>query len=93
MVVGILKVSIHAPGANSLKDKRQVVRSVKDRVKSRFNVSIAEVDDQDLWQRISLGVAVVASDAGHADSQLQSVLSFISANVDILEVATELVSR
>jgi hypothetical protein len=51
------------------------------------------VDDQDLWQRISLGVAVVASDAAHADSQLQAVLSFISANVDILEVATELVSR
>lgn len=88
-----MKLSIHATGANSLKAKRQVVRSVKDRVKSRFNVSIAEVDDHDLWQRVSLGIAVVASDAAHADSQLQNILSFISANVDILDVATELVSR
>ncbi|MBI4665096.1 MAG: DUF503 domain-containing protein [Nitrospinae bacterium] len=93
MVVGMMKIALWAGHARSLKDKRQVVRSVKDRVKAKFNASVAEVEDQDLWQRITLGVTVVAADAAHADSQIQSILSFITSIADVAEVSTELVSR
>jgi hypothetical protein len=93
MVVGIMKIALHISHAQSLKDKRQVARSVKDRVKNKLNVSIAEVDDHDLWQRLTLGVSVVASDAAHADSQLQAALSLISSSAEVLDVATEIVSR
>ena len=62
MVVGILRLTLYVPGAASLKDKRQVVRKVVDRLRSRFNVSAAEVADNDIWQRAVIGVSAVAND-------------------------------
>ncbi|MBI5814646.1 MAG: DUF503 domain-containing protein [Nitrospinae bacterium] len=88
-----MKVAIYVPHANSLKEKRKVVRSVKDRVKARFNVSIAEVGALDLWQRAEFGVAVAAADAAHADSQLSAVLNLITSTADVIEVSTELECR
>jgi len=73
MVVGIVRIELHIPAAGSLKDKRQVVRSLKDRIREHVRAAVAEVDHQDLWQRAALGVAVVAADGGHAREQLQSV--------------------
>lgn len=74
MNVGILQVSLHVEGAGSLKEKRHVVRSLLDRVRARFNISAAEVDDLDLWQRAGLGFAAVSNDARLVRGLLQQVL-------------------
>ena len=60
MVIGLLSIELHLPGARSLKDKRMVLRSVKDRLK-KFNVSVSETEHQDLWQRAELGVVTVST--------------------------------
>ena len=62
MVVGVLRLTLYIPGASSLKDKRQVLRKVTDRLRSRFNVSIAEVGDNDIWQRAVIGICAVSND-------------------------------
>jgi len=73
MYVGVLRLTFHIPHARSLKDKRSVVRSFRDRVRSRFDVSIAEVSAQDLLQRAVFGVSVVSSEARVCDSVLAQV--------------------
>jgi uncharacterized protein YlxP (DUF503 family) len=72
MVVGLLTVELHFPGAHSLKEKRMVLRGVKDRVK-KFNIAVAEVDHHDLWQRATLGVVTIATTQAHADRELAAV--------------------
>jgi uncharacterized protein YlxP (DUF503 family) len=62
MVVGVLRLTLYIQGASSLKDKRQVVRKVTDRLRSRFNVGVAEVGDNDIWQRAVIGIVGVAND-------------------------------
>jgi uncharacterized protein len=62
IVIALLTLDIHLPHAHSLKDKRMVVRSLKDRLRSKFNVSVSEVDHQDLWQRSQISVVSVGSD-------------------------------
>jgi ribosome-binding factor A len=73
MFVGVLRLAFHIPAARSLKDKRRVVQKVRDRIRSRFDVSIAEVEAQDLHQRAVFGVSVVSSDAAVCDSVLARV--------------------
>lgn len=92
MVVGVCRISIALHGNRSLKGKRQVVRSVKDKVKSRFNISIAEVDNHDILQTASLGMCVAAADAAHADSQIQKAINFISGQADVTTVSFELIN-
>ncbi|MBI5170420.1 MAG: DUF503 domain-containing protein [Candidatus Eisenbacteria bacterium] len=72
MFVGIVRVELHIPAARSLKDKRQVVRALKDRLRERLHAAVAEVDHQDLWQRAALGLAVVSGESGQVREQLQS---------------------
>ena len=72
MIVGLLSVELHIPDARSLKDKRMVLRSIKDRLQ-RFNVAVAETEHQDLWQRAELGVVTVASSTGAVERLLGSV--------------------
>ena len=72
MVGGIVRVELHLPAAQSLKDKRQVVRSLKDRLRERVGASVAEVEFQDLWQRAAIGLAVVGADGGQVRERLQS---------------------
>jgi hypothetical protein len=62
VVIALLTLDIHIPHAQSLKDKRMVLRSLKDRLRARFNVSVSEVDHQDLWQRAQISVVTVGSD-------------------------------
>jgi len=85
MVVGIVRCELHLPAARSLKDKRQVVRSMKERIRERVRASVAEVEYQDLWQRAALGIAVVAADGGQVHELLNSarhiVESFVQAQV------------
>ena len=71
-VVGLLSLELHLPGARSLKDKRMVLRSVKERLK-KFNVSVAETDHQDLWQRAQLDVVAVSTTTDAVDRALAAV--------------------
>ena len=79
MFVGSARFELHVPGARSLKDKRSVVRSLKDRIRQRALAAVAEVDHQDLWQRAALGVAVVAADHGQAAELLQTIRSLVES--------------
>ena len=71
--VGVLTLEMHLPYAHSLKDKRQVVRSLKDRLRKKYNVSVAEIDHHDLWQRALVAVVTVGTDWNHVESVLQAV--------------------
>jgi hypothetical protein len=73
MVVGVLQMRLFIPESHSLKEKRRVVRGLKDRIHSRFNVSVAEVDSLDRWQEAVLGVAVATNDRRLADRILAKV--------------------
>ncbi len=79
MVVGVLRLTLFLPENHSLKGKRQVLRAIKDRVRNKFNVSIAESDDHDLWQRAQLGICQVGSDRAFVDSALRQVVNFIES--------------
>jgi uncharacterized protein YlxP (DUF503 family) len=74
MPVGLLTLEIHIPDARSLKDKRQVLRSLKDRLRSHFNVAVAEMDHQDTWQRAQIGVVSLSNDPAHLEQSLHEVL-------------------
>ena len=79
MFVGIVRIELHLPAAQSLKDKRSIVRGLKDRIRERVHAAVAEVDHQDLWQRAALGVAVVSGESHQVDELLQSVRSLVNA--------------
>jgi uncharacterized protein YlxP (DUF503 family) len=87
MKVGVLRVEFVVPGPASLKEKRRVVKSLKEKLHSRFRVSAAEVDHQDLWQRGALGVAVVGPDGGVVSRVLDEVLRFVRRDPRI-EIST-----
>lgn len=88
MVVGVLRLAVFLPENHSLKGKRAVLRKLKAQVANRFNVSVAEAGDQDLWQRALIGVSHVGSDAGRVDGELRAVVRFIEA-MGIVEVGEE----
>lgn len=79
MTVGICSIEIFIPAARSLKDKRQVLRSLIQRMRNRHNVSVAEVDHQDLWQRSEIAIAAVASSQKPIDAMFQGILGEIEA--------------
>jgi hypothetical protein len=89
MVVGTMRLSAVIGRSHSLKEKRQVVLSIKDRVHNKFNVSIAEVEDNDLWQKVSLGVAVVSNDPKHALSVLNEVERFVRTHPSLEACSAE----
>ena len=82
MFVGIVRIELHLPAAASLKDKRSVVRSLKERIRVRVHAAVAEVDHQDLWQRAALGVTVVSGEAGQIHELLQSVRNIVESRPD-----------
>lgn len=77
MVVGVCRVSLLIEESQSLKDKRSVLRRIKDRVTQKFNCAIAEVGDPDSWQAAQLGFAVVSNERGFTQSMVQKILTFI----------------
>ena len=85
MVIGAARVELIVHGSHSLKEKRGVVRSITQRVRNRFNVSVAEVGGQDTWQRAVLGLALVASEAPAARRRLEQAIDFI-ADTHLAEV-------
>jgi uncharacterized protein YlxP (DUF503 family) len=76
MVVALLSIEIHLPYSQSLKDKRMVLRRVKDRLQ-KFNVAVAEVEHQDKWQRAGLGVVAISTTADHVERELRAVVDEI----------------
>lgn len=77
MVIGVLEIVLYLPESHSLKDKRQVVKSLKDKVRQRFNVAVAEVDDLDLWQKAHLGILSLGNDRRQVNGRLAQVLNYI----------------
>jgi len=77
MIIGILKIDLYIPGASSLKEKRMVLKGLKDRVRRTFNVSIAELEYQDKWQRALLGIAAIGQDRQFVNSVLDKALDFM----------------
>ncbi len=75
--IGVLTVNIHIPAAQSLKDKRMVLKSLKDRIRSQFNVSFSELDEQDKWQVATLAAAMIGNDNRYINGILENILSFI----------------
>jgi len=94
MFVGVLRLTFHVPHARSLKDKRRIVLRFRDRIRSRFDVSIAEVDAQDKLQRAIFGVSVVSSEAAVCDSVLEQVARAAETQEDavLTDRQTEIVS-
>jgi uncharacterized protein YlxP (DUF503 family) len=94
VVVGICTIELELPGNTSLKGKRAVLKSVMARVRNEFNVSIAEVGDNDRWQSAVLGVATVSNDPAYAEGLLNRVVQWIEGNrldVTLVDYDMELV--
>lgn len=77
MVIGLCTVELHIPNGHSLKAKRQVLLSLKDRLRDKFNVSVAEVGDQDLWQKAVIGIACVANEGAYVNQVLDQAINLI----------------
>lgn len=95
MNVGICKVTLRIPENHSLKGKRRVINSLCGRVRNRFNVSIAEVDDNDVWQIATLGISCVSNHSRHADEVLNNVVAYIESvkeDVELLDYEQETIS-
>lgn len=90
MVVGVLRLTLYIHGASSLKDKRQVLRKVVDRLRSRFNVSVAEVGDNDNWQRALVGVSAVANDRSFVNEVLDKCVRDAGAIAEIVNREMEI---
>jgi len=92
MIVGTLELKLYAPWVSSLKEKRMVVKSIVAKTKNKFNVSIAEVDEQDTHQTIILGIACVAGTVSQSDSILDHVINFIesSSEAEIVNIEREI---
>lgn len=80
MIVGLCTVELYLPDSQSLKAKRQVLLSLKDRLRDKFNISIAEVGDQDLWQKAVIGMACVANEQQHVNQVLDQCLNVMRSN-------------
>jgi uncharacterized protein YlxP (DUF503 family) len=80
VVVGACEITLQLPDNRSLKGKRQVSRSLVQRIRNRFNVAVSEVADQDRWQTLSLGITCVSDDPRHANEILSKVLDFVDAH-------------
>ena len=87
MVVASLTLQLFIPSAHSLKQKRSVIKSVVARLRNEFNVSVAEVGEQDRWQLAVIGVACVSADTAYAQGQLQAVVNWLVENRPDLEVS------
>src|SRR5690242_2951512 len=88
MIVGVCRVTLMIDASHSLKEKRMVLRRIKDRVRQKWSCAIAEVGDQDAWQSAQLGFTVVSNEKGHAQAMVQKILAFIEA-LSVAKVADD----
>ena len=95
MHIGVCRIRLHLPESASLKDKRQVSRSLSARIRNSFNVAVAEVEDHELWQRLTLAVCCVSTDSAHANEMVSKVVNFIEEtrrDLELLDYETEIIS-
>ena len=95
MHVGVCRIMLHLPDSGSLKDKRQVARSLSTRIRNQFNVAVAEVEDQDLRQRLTLAICCVSTDSAHANEMISKVVEFVEESrrdIELLDYQTEIIS-
>ena len=95
MHLGVCRIMLHLPDSGSLKDKRQVARSLSTRIRNQFNVAVAEVEDQELWQRLTLAVCCVSTDSAHANEMVSKVVAFVEESrrdLELLDYQTEIIS-
>ena len=92
MFIGVCTIEMHIPESRSLKTKRHSLKSLKDRIRSKFNVSVAEVDHNDLWQKASLAVAAVSNDKSYLNQTLDHVLDMVRSvpEVSLLDYHIEI---
>lgn len=92
MIVGLLTLDLHIPEANSLKSKRMVIKSIIERIKNKFNVSVAEVDANNLWQRSVLGIAMVANETQIINKVFEKIKNLIldTHTVELIDSTMEL---
>lgn len=93
MLIGTMQIDLYIPGSDSLKGKRFIIKSIKTRLRNKFNISIAEVADQDKWQKVQLGVACVSNERRFIDKLFSGVINFIDKQdrVEIIDYFTEVV--
>jgi len=84
--VGVCKLKIHIPGSRSLKDKRSVIKSLVARLQKQFNLSIAEVDDHELWQMATIGMACVSNHNNRVDEVISAAISLIERDFPTIEI-------
>lgn len=82
MIIGSIIIKLYAPWVHSLKEKRMVVKSITSKIRNKFNVSVAEIDAQDVHQTIVIGVCCVTTSKAHANSILDEVLNFVESNTE-----------
>ena len=87
------ELQLHFPEAQSLKQKRQILSSLKDRLHQRFNLSVAEIDHQDLWQRSTLALAMVSNDGRHADEVISKAINFVEQDGRLQLLSVDLEER
>jgi len=94
MHIGVCRIRFRLPENGSLKGKRRVIKSITSRVANKFNVSVAEVDDQDAWQVTTLGISCVSNDSRHANEMLSKAADFIDDGrfgIEILDYNIEII--
>jgi uncharacterized protein YlxP (DUF503 family) len=89
MVVGLLKLDVHLPNAHTLKEKRSVLNSLKDQLRGRFNISVAEVDANETWQRATVGISTLGSSRAYTEGLLREVTAWIRASRLVELIAIE----
>lgn len=82
MKILIMKITLRASWVHSLKEKRMVVKSIVQKLKNKFNISVAEVDEQDIHQTIVIGIAAVCGSSAQVDSTMENIIDFVEANTD-----------
>ena len=93
--LGVCRLSLHLPESQSLKDKRQVARSLTARIRQQFNVAVSEDSEDQLWQRLELVVCALSNDPGHANEMLSRVVNYVEdtrRDLELLDYSTELIS-
>lgn len=93
MVIGVVRFTLYLSESGSLKGKRRILRSIKDRLRSQFNVSVAEVGYQDLWQKSELAVALAATNREYADKVLQTIVGKMDSwrLAEVIDVEVEII--
>ena len=89
MNTGICRIQIHLPENQSLKDKRRILKSLISTLHNHSNISVAEVDDHDLWQLATLGISCVSNQDQHVDETITSIIKFIAQNYPELEIVDQ----